>query len=242
MATSQDAAVWLDIQRTIASRFPLVELVLAHTPVQGYEAAASIAGAVSLLGAQPRMDVIIVARGGGSPEDLWPFNEEVVARAIFASPVPVVSGVGHETDWSISDLVADVRASTPTMAAMMVVPNGVIASVNELNTKVASVNSNVPDVSMLRVRVDELADRIQLGSKRDILQAFESLESLKNSLRFVGPRDTLERGYSIVENSKSGKVVTSTSGVSLGDEVKITVSNGAFEGEVNRVIEDLDER
>ena len=74
------------------------------------------------------------------------------------------------------------------------------------------------------------------------MQAFESLESLKNSLRFVGPKDTLERGYSIVENSKSGKVVTSTSGVSLGDEVKITVSNGAFEGEVNRVIEDLDER
>ena len=263
VVTSQDAAVWRDIQRTIASRFPLVELVLAHTPVQGYEAAASIAGAVSLLGAHPRMDVIIVARGGGSPEDLWPFNEEVVARAIFASPVPVVSGVGHETDWSISDLVADVRASTPTMAAMMVVPdsgdlmhsidfmvrtmnssvrNGVIASVNELNTKVASVNSNVPDVSMLRVRVDELADRIHLGSKRDILQAFESLENLKNSLRFVGPRGTLERGYSIVENSKSGEVVTSTLDVSLGDEVKITVSNGAFEGEVNRVIEDLDER
>ena len=175
--------------------------------MQGYEAAASIAGAVSLLGAHPRMDVIIVARGGGSPEDLWPFNEEVVARAIFASPVPVVSGVGHETDWSISDLVADVRASTPTMAAMMVVPdsgdlmhsidfmvrtmnssvrNDVIASVNELNTKVASVNSNVPDVSMLRVRVDELADRIQLGSKRDILQAFESLESLKNSSSSLG--------------------------------------------------------
>jgi exodeoxyribonuclease VII large subunit len=149
------------------------------------------------------------------------------------------------------------------MAAMMVVPdsgelmhsidfmvrtmnssvrNGVTASVNELDSRVAGMNSNVPDVSMLRVRVDELADRIQLGSKRDILQAFESLESLKNSLRFVGPRDTLERGYSIVENSKSGKVVTSTSDVSLGDEVKITVSNGAFEGEVNRVIEDLDER
>jgi len=261
VVTSKDAAAWLDIQRTVNDRFPLVELVLAHTQVQGDGAAESIASALTLLGSLPEIDTIIVARGGGSPEDLWPFNEEVVARAIFASPVPVVSGVGHETDWSISDLVADVRASTPTMAAMMVVPdsddlnsslelivrnidssvrNGIAGAVNQLNSRVAIMNSNIPDVSMLRVRVDELGGRIHLGSMRDILRASESLESLKTNLKSVGPQNTLERGYSIVEKSDNGKVVTNLSQVSLGDEIKITVSDGTFEGDVSRKIEDLD--
>ena len=261
VVTSKDAAAWLDIQRTVTDRFPLVELVLAHTPVQGDGAAETIASALALLGSLPEIDTIIVARGGGSPEDLWPFNEEVVARAIFASPVPVVSGVGHETDWSISDLVADVRASTPTMAAMMVVPdsddlnnslelivrnmdssvrNGIAGGVNQLNSRVSIMNSNIPDVSMLRVRVDELGGRIHLGSMRDLLRASESLGNLKNNLKTVGPQHTLERGYSIVEKSDNGKVVTNISQVTLGDEVKITVSDGAFEGDVSRKIEDLD--
>jgi exodeoxyribonuclease VII large subunit len=261
VVTSKDAAAWLDIQRTVTDRFPLVELVLAHSPVQGDGAAESIASAIALLGGLPDMDTIIVARGGGSPEDLWPFNEEVVARAIFASPVPVVSGVGHETDWSISDLVADVRASTPTMAAMMVVPdsddlnnslelivrnmdssvrNGIAGGVNQLNSRVSIMNSNIPDVSMLRVRVDELGGRIHLGSMRDLLRASESLGNLKNNLKAVGPQHTLERGYSIVEKSDDGKVVTNISQVTLGDEVKITVSDGAFEGDVSRKIENLD--
>ena len=261
VVTSKDAAAWLDIQRTVTDRFPLVELVLAHTPVQGDGAAETIASALALLGSLPEIDTIIVARGGGSPEDLWPFNEEVVARAIFASPVPVVSGVGHETDWSISDLVADVRASTPTMAAMMVVPdsddlnnslelivrnmdssvrNGIAGGVNQLNSRVSIMNSNIPDVSMLRVRVDELGGRIHLGSMRDLLRASESLGNLKNNLKAVGPQHTLERGYSIVEKSDDGKVVTNISQVTLGDEVKITVSDGAFEGDVSRKIENLD--
>ena len=260
VVTSKDAAAWLDIQRTVTDRFPLVELVLAHTPVQGDGAAETIASALALLGSLPEIDTIIIARGGGSPEDLWPFNEEVVARAIFASPVPVVSGVGHETDWSISDLVADVRASTPTMAAMMVVPdsddlnnslelivrnmdssvrNGIAGGVNQLNSRVSIMNSNIPDVSMLRVRVDELGGRIHLGSMRDLLRASESLGNLKNNLKTVGPQHTLERGYSIVEKSDNGKVVTNISQVTLGDEVKITVSDGAFEGDVSRKIEDL---
>ena len=261
VVTSKDAAAWLDIQRTVTDRFPLVELVLAHTPVQGDGASETIASALALLGSLPEIDTIIVARGGGSPEDLWPFNEEVVARAIFASPVPVVSGVGHETDWSISDLVADVRASTPTMAAMMVVPdsddlnnslelivrnmdssvrNGIAGGVNQLNSRVSIMNSNIPDVSMLRVRVDELGGRIHLGSMRDLLRASESLGNLKNNLKAVGPQHTLERGYSIVEKSDDGKVVTNISQVTLGDEVKITESDGAFEGDVSRKIENLD--
>ena len=261
VVSSKDAAAWLDIQRTVTDRFPLVELVLAHTPVQGDGAAETIASALALLGSLPEIDTIIVARGGGSPEDLWPFNEEVVARAIFASPVPVVSGVGHETDWSISDLVADVRASTPTMAAMMVVPdsddlnnslelivrnmdssvrNGIAGGVNQLNSRVSIMRSNIPDVSMLRVRVDELGGRIHLGSMRDLLRASESLGNLKNNLKAVGPQHTLERGYSIVEKSDDGKVVTNISQVTLGDEVKITVSDGAFEGDVSRKIENLD--
>ena len=106
IVTSQDAAAWQDIQQTINRRFHRVELILAHTPVQGKTAAPMISEAINSLNQIGNIDSIIVARGGGSPEDLCPFNEEIVARAIFASAVPVISGVGHESDWSISDLVA----------------------------------------------------------------------------------------------------------------------------------------
>ena len=120
------------------------------------------------------------------------------------------------------------------------VRNGIAGGVNQLNSRVSIMNSNIPDVSMLRVRVDELGGRIHLGSMRDLLRASESLGNLKNNLKAVGPQHTLERGYSIVEKSDDGKVVTNISQVTLGDEVKITVSDGAFEGDVSRKIENLD--
>ena len=123
VVTSPSGSVWHDIQNVVKRRYPLVELAIAPAPVQGEDAAPAIAEALQAAGDEPGVDLVIVARGGGSLEDLWAFNEEAVARAIFACPVPVVSAVGHETDHTIADLVADLRAPTPSAAAELVVPD-----------------------------------------------------------------------------------------------------------------------
>ena len=123
VVTSPSGAVFHDILRVISRRWPLAEIVLAPTPVQGVRAAIGVTEAIRQLNERPGTDVIIVARGGGSIEELWAFNEEIVARAIFASTVPVVSAVGHETDYTIADFVADVRAPTPSAAAEIVGPD-----------------------------------------------------------------------------------------------------------------------
>src|SRR5947209_16772926 len=123
IVTSPQAAALRDMLRVLSVRYPLAEVILAPTPVQGVEAPASIAAALDLLNEHGEADVVIIGRGGGSIEELWAFNEEVVARAIARSRIPVISGVGHETDFTIADFVADLRASTPTAAAAAAVPN-----------------------------------------------------------------------------------------------------------------------
>ena len=249
VATSEDSAVWHDIIRTIRSRFPTVEIVLAHTQVQGNLAASMIADSVRSLSECPGVEVVLVARGGGSPEDLWPFNEESVARAIFSSKIPVVTGVGHETDWTIADLVADVRASTPTGAAMQLVPDvldiegklshstfalttrilGFLSNTNSsIESSVSTMNFHIPDTDNFKMSVDELVGRSDFLISHMRAIAGEEFRSLKDNLKFVSPKNTLERGYSIVQKKAGGKIVTSTSDLSLGDNVEITVKNGKF--------------
>ncbi|MEK7806697.1 MAG: exodeoxyribonuclease VII large subunit, partial [Chloroflexota bacterium] len=181
VVTSPTGSVFHDIQNVIRRRYPLVELVLSPTPVQGEKAAASIAAALERLDRVGHADVIVVARGGGSLEDLWPFNEEIVARAIYASRTPVVTGVGHETDFTIADQVADARAPTPSAAAEMVVPdqNALRQQLSELaaqcsrallhqlqasRAEVAGLarrmESSLPDAGTWRRRVDDLAQTV----------------------------------------------------------------------------------
>ena len=250
VATSEDSAVWHDIIRTIRSRFPTVEIVLAHTLVQGSLAASMIADSVRSLSECPGVEVVLVARGGGSPEDLWPFNEESVARAIFSSKIPVVTGVGHETDWTIADLVADVRASTPTGAAMQLVPDaldiegklshntfalttrilGFLSNTNSsIESSVSTMNFHMPDTDNFKMSVDELVGRSDFLLSHMRAIAGEEFRSLKDNLRFVGPKNTLKRGYSIVQKKAGGEIVTSTSDLDIGDNVEITVKNGKFE-------------
>ena len=177
VVTSPTGSVWHDIQNVTRRRYPLVELALAGASVQGKEAAPRIVRALNALNEDASIDVIIVARGGGSLEDLWAFNEKIVARAIFGSKAPVVSGVGHETDRTIADLVADVRAPTPSAAAEIVLPDQadlkakigshrrylnasmggrIAASSREIDTLQSRLRRGLPDFDTMRLRIDDL--------------------------------------------------------------------------------------
>ena len=247
VVTSSTGAVFHDIQNVLSRRFPLAKLVLSPTQVQGDGAAASIASALELLDRKGGCDVIIVARGGGSLEDLWSFNEEVVARAIYACSTPVVSGVGHETDETIADYVADVRAPTPSAAAELIVPDArdlkstamflLQRMSRSLATRVEQeregvnrlrrqMEAGLPDIPTLRRRIDDLG-RIA-GSTVASLSTQRRLEvdGVNQRLRGLDPRATLSRGFAVVEVVKSGVALTSTGQVSSGDELRITVSDG----------------
>ena len=249
VVTSATGAVFHDIQNVIQRRYPLAELVLSPTVVQGPGAAPKIAAALELLDRDGGCDVIIVGRGGGSMEDLWPFNEEVVARAIYACKTPVVSAVGHETDETIADYVADVRAPTPSAAAELVVPDSFVLRRNldsvatifyrVLMDQTARRRSDVtvvrrrmevslPDISTLRRRVDDVERVVQSASSRLLLENKMKVDGLSQRLRALDPVATLGRGFSIVHLPDTGQVVSSTKQVSEGDALEITVTDGSL--------------
>ena len=249
VVTSPTGAVFHDIQNVLQRRYPLAELVLSPTIVQGQEAAPRIAAALELLDRDGGCDVIIVGRGGGSLEDLWPFNEEVVARAIYACKTPVVSAVGHETDETIADYVADVRAPTPSAAAELVVPDGYVLRQNlamvaatlhrllngltsqrrsDLAALARHMETGLPDTQTLRRRVDDIGQLVQRASERLVQDGKIQVEGLSLRLRALDPAATLDRGFSIVELPDSGQVVTSAKQVSVGDALAITVADGSL--------------
>jgi exodeoxyribonuclease VII large subunit len=249
VVTSPTGAVFHDIQNVLQRRYPLAELVLSPTIVQGQEAAPRIAAALELLDRNGGCDVIIVGRGGGSLEDLWPFNEEVVARSIYACKTPVVSAVGHETDETIADYVADVRAPTPSAAAELVVPDGYVLRQNlamaaatlhrllngltsqrrsDLVALARRMETGLPDTQTLRRRVDDIGQLVQRASERLVQDGKTQVEGLSLRLRALDPAATLDRGFSIVELPDSGQVVTSAKQVSVGDALAITVADGSL--------------
>ncbi|MFL2756505.1 MAG: exodeoxyribonuclease VII large subunit [Dehalococcoidia bacterium] len=255
IVTSEDAAAWGDIKRTISTRFPLVEVILAHTLVQGDKAPRLISEALYELNKLPDIDVIILARGGGSPEDLMPFNDELVARAIFSSLVPVVTGIGHEDDWTISDYVADFRAATPTAASVAVVPDfvkisesiGVIQGtlndriqniISETNSRlkltVSELNVNLPDFDNDKLKLDDLVSKASNSINHVISSRSDAYKRIYGNLHLMSPQATLERGYSIVHKPISNKVITKKSDVTSGDLLKITISDG----DIDVVVED----
>ena len=247
VVTSPTGAVFHDIQNVLSRRYPLAKLVLSPTQVQGEGAAANIAAALELLDRDGGCDVIIVARGGGSLEDLWAFNEESVARAIYACRTPVVSGVGHETDETIADYVADVRAPTPSAAAELIAPD-----VRDLRATVAhfmqrmdrnlagqlqqeragierlrrQMEADLPDVTTLRRRIDDLS-RIAGASVASLAkQKRLEVDGLQQRLRGLDPRATLRRGFAVVEHLGIGRALTSAAQATPGDQLLITVSDG----------------
>ena len=249
VVTSPSGAVFHDIQNVLRRRFPLTELVLSPTPVQGRNAASKIAVALEALDRSGGCDVIIIGRGGGSLEDLWPFNEEVVARAIHACKTPVVSAVGHETDETISDFVADVRAPTASAAAELVVPEArvlrrqleatatnmlrILMDQNSrrrvgLSSITRRMEMGLPDTQTMRRRVDDVGRVVQSASAKLLSERKIQVEGLGLRLRALDPLATLGRGFSIVQLPDSGKVVSSTNQIFAGDSIEITVTDGSI--------------
>lgn len=254
LVTSPTGAALQDIRNVLAQRWPLAEVVLSPAQVQGEQAAPFLAGAIRLLAEEPGLDLAIVARGGGSMEDLWAFNDERVARAIYAFPVPVVAGVGHETDETIADLVADLRAPTPSAAAERATPD-----IRELLRAVAmferAMGSAVAsDLGSRGARVENLLARMARGLpdthrqrerilavQREMLRCLERTSALDRSRldaaearhRPLDPHHTLARGFAIVQDAKTRKVVSSVKRVRPGARLSIAVRDGAFWTEVS---------
>ena len=253
VVTSPTGSVWHDIRTVVERRYPLTELVLAPAAVQGAHAASTVRDALSSLDAAGNVDVVILARGGGSLEDLLPFNDEGVARAVFASRAPVISAVGHETDHTIVDLTADLRAPTPSAAAEMAVPD-----VRELSAGIGSYRQRMasrlagrldsaqgavthlrarcirgrPDVDALRQRVDRLLDGAYGRLRRDMGVRAERAGALEMRLKSLSPSDTLRRGYAIVRAPGTGEILGDASTLAAADRVHVTLARGAFDAEV----------
>ena len=262
IVTSATGAALRDMLNTLRRRVPLAEVILAPTPVQGDAAPAGIVDALDgLLRIVPDLNVILLGRGGGSIEDLWAFNDEVVARMVSASPVPIISGVGHETDFTLTDFAADLRAATPTAAAELATPvtiNELYGAVNyykeQLNLNInALLNGKIGNADDLRIRlryasplrrvqgnqqsVDARILRLNAAQAQIQVMMREKLAGLNKRLSALNPQAVLARGYAIV-TKENGNVVASADEVNAGDMLKIRVKDGAFGANVaNRKME-----
>ncbi len=250
IVTSPSGAALRDMVRVIRRRFPNAHLVLIPALVQGDEAPADLARAVDLANACAACDVLIVGRGGGSIEDLWAFNSEAVARAIARSAIPVVSAVGHETDFTVADLVADLRAPTPSAAAELVVPEKRVlerrvadlalrlqaalrqqvardrARLEKMCTRPALARP-LTGIYQHRQRLDELAHRLGLAARRRLERARAIDERLRGRLEALDPLAVLGRGYSLCLDA-SGRPVSGVAGVRVGDRVRVVLRDGAL--------------
>ncbi len=253
IVTSPTGAALRDMLNVLSRRYPLAEVVLSSALVQGDLAMDSLVEALYALYDQS-VDVIIVGRGGGSIEDLWCFNEEVVARAIYASPVPIVTGVGHETDTTIADYVADLRAPTPSAAAELCTPDlmslhdhvlGAYAALNSLmlgrlqaeqlalRTARERLARRAPlnTVLLSRQRVDYLLERAGQRLQAYLKTQHLHLRSQQRSLAALNPLATLARGYAVIATPE-GAVITDPAQVQPGDPLTVRVRAGTFQAEV----------
>ena len=252
VVTSPVGVVWRDIANVMRRRYPLGELVLVPTNVQGAAAAAGIARALKRIYTHRGIDLVILARGGGSLEDLWSFNDELVVRTIVAAPVPVIVGVGHESDVTLADFAADVRAPTPSAAAEQAVPDmaqfpaivsrlrdrasaAMLATVSGrrrfLSEEDRALTRLAPDVPGARQRAAELVDR---GHRALSVRAAGSravLAGLADALRALSPAATLERGYAVARLA-DGTVVRDPAQAAAGDPLRVTVSRGTLDTRV----------
>lgn len=259
VVTSFTGAAVRDIFNVLGRRFPAAEVVIRPCKVQGDGAAEDIAKAIKEFNEYGCADVLIVGRGGGSIEDLWAFNEEVVARAIYASSIPIISAVGHETDYTICDFVADLRAPTPSAAAECAVPDAM-----ELKSRLLSYKQHLFTLAKNAVKAertklelieksgalkdptlkikDNKSELVYLSEKLSML-ADSYINSNKNKLSAIAgkldalsPLGVIARGYSLTQSGD--KVVTSVKNVKIGDEISVKLSDGTFTANVTNIVEE----
>jgi exodeoxyribonuclease VII large subunit len=231
--TGADAAARGDLVATIGARFPAAKVVICEARVQGKGAPAAIVAALAALAAHPEVDVVVLARGGGSFEDLLPFSDEAVVRAVAATAVPVVSAVGHEQDTPLCDLAADARAATPTAAATLVVPDaGELATALESSRhRLARAVRNVLERDA--ARLTRLGERLRAAPRLLLERRRSGLDHTGARLQALSPLATLDRGYAIV---RAGAVaLRDASAVSLGDRLEIELASGALGARVEDV-------
>ncbi len=248
VVTSPTGAAWQDILQILGRRYPIAQIMLAPTLVQGEAAPSQIIDALQAI-VQQQVEVIILARGGGSLEDLWPFNHETVARAIAACPVPIITGIGHEVDFTIADFVADMRAPTPSAAAELVAPDKfelrqklarqrlilderICAEINRqranLHQQQRILHQLSPDhlINNYRQRLDDLLNRSVRAIQFSFAQQRTRVSHLTAQLRVLNPERILLQGYAIVQAGPT--IITQTQQVKAGDELLIKLSDGTI--------------
>jgi exodeoxyribonuclease VII large subunit len=251
LVTSPQAAALRDVLQVLRRRYPLARVLLAPSMVQGEAAPPQIVAALQALDARDEVDLILLVRGGGSLEELWAFNDERVARALAACRHPVVSGVGHETDFTIADFVADLRAPTPSAAAELAVPDqaelraridgwagqlaaGLVRRLDRLRQALEGQQralqrlSPQARVDTLRQQVDDLTGRASRTLAHRLEMRRSGLAGLEARLAALSPQATLERGYAIVRQSETGELVRSVGQVGRGDALAVRVEDGEF--------------
>jgi exodeoxyribonuclease VII large subunit len=226
LVTGNDAAAKRDFLTTVTTRYPAARVVVAETYVQGPFAAVAMIEALRDVCNAPEVDVVVLTRGGGSFEDLLPFSDERLVRALGACPVPVISAVGHEQDTPLCDLASDARASTPTAAARLIVPDAA-----ELLERLARARSGLARgarnaVDRRRQRLEQTRDRLQRAPALAVERKRARLEHAAGRLRALSPRATLQRGYAIVRSGD--EIVRSDAAVSSGERIDIEVADGRF--------------
>lgn len=258
VVTSPTSAAVRDVLKVAARRAPATPILISPTLVQGDEAPAQIVLAIERLGTVADIDVILLVRGGGSLEDLWAFNTEVVAKAVAGSKKPIVCGVGHETDVTIADLVADLRAATPSAAAMLALPDGesllallarderrlAAAMRQRIETGLARVSrlravlvarSPVARVALARTREARARAAMENGIARRIDRARRRLSEAAARLDALSPLAVLGRGYALVRRSADGRIVRSVTDVRLGESLALRLASGGLTAEVTRL-------
>jgi exodeoxyribonuclease VII large subunit len=254
IVTSPTGAALRDMLNTLRRRLPLVEVILAPSPVQGDEAPAGIVSALQALNRVEALDVILLARGGGSIEDLWAFNDEKVVRAVVASIAPVITGVGHETDFTLVDFAADLRAPTPTAAAELATPVTVLdlkAGLAEMDSVLSNkmadlfqqqrestawmdnrlrLYSPIRRLQTEQQRLDEMSRRWNVAQVRGLQFVTEKFKGLENRLLALSPLAVLRRGYAVI--TKNEKVVASTTQIQIGDALLVRIQDGEFNARV----------
>lgn len=255
IVTSPSGAALRDVIHVLERRYPLVELLLVPATVQGERAPQEIITGLNNLNAHARCDLILLVRGGGSLEDLWAFNDELLVRTVANSQIPIVTGIGHETDVILADFAADVRAPTPSAAAEISTPDRFVL-IEDLDAERLDVNEAFSEqltlkrtaleklhsrlilasprarIENARQRLDDLSRRMLQTMRHGLIMQKQRVTGLDHTLRAVSPTEILGRGYAIVTRTKDGKVVRATGQVGAGDRIRVRVHDGDFDAEV----------